>query len=266
MHPSKRVVLVLFTLPRDAILRTSDCRSRETDIGNLRPYGYKAVPLSLNALSARTAALIVSIGFDRRFLGKQRWPIVPQMIFFKAYLRAGLMPYRLGLEQGCHLPQMSGPWPDIFCAMQRILDPSGCMAASRYEPLWRKDRPRLQRNPEEKRTMHFLGRKRVAVITAMGLAAPGALDPESFWRKVRNWRNGHRPHQTREYFGVGMFFWRRGAALRSRPLPPELKPKRLARHTQLVLWAAHQIKAEVEATAQESLHPAWAWRRVASHD
>ena len=33
--------------------------------------------------------------------------------------------------------------------------------------------------------MYSLGRKRVAVITAMGLAAPGALDPESFWRKVR---------------------------------------------------------------------------------
>ena len=32
----------------------------------LRPYGYKAVPLSLNALSPRTAALIVSIGFNRR--------------------------------------------------------------------------------------------------------------------------------------------------------------------------------------------------------
>ena len=29
-------------------------------------------------------------------------------------------------------------------------------------------------------------------------------------------------------------------------LPSELKPKRLARHTQLVLWAARQIKAEVE--------------------
>jgi hypothetical protein len=37
------------------------------------------------------------------------------------------------------LPQMNGPWPEIFCAMQRILDPSGCMAPSRYEPLWRKD-------------------------------------------------------------------------------------------------------------------------------
>jgi hypothetical protein len=37
------------------------------------------------------------------------------------------------------LPQMNGPWPEIFCAMQRVLDPSGCMAPSRYEPLWRKE-------------------------------------------------------------------------------------------------------------------------------
>ena len=33
--------------------------------------------------------------------------------------------------------------------------------------------------------MYSLGRKRVAVITAMGVAAPGALDPESLWKMVR---------------------------------------------------------------------------------
>ena len=60
------------------------------------------------------------------------------------------MPYRLGLEQARQLPQMDGPWPEVFCAIQRILDPSGCMAPSRYEPLWRKDPPELPENPEEK--------------------------------------------------------------------------------------------------------------------
>ena len=38
----------------------------------LRRHGYSAVPLSLNALSARTAALIVSLGFDRRCPQKTR--------------------------------------------------------------------------------------------------------------------------------------------------------------------------------------------------
>ena len=82
------------------------------------------------------------------------------------------------------LPQMDAPWPEIFCAMQRILDPGGCMAPSRYEPLWRKDSAvDLPSNSQgEGGAMYSLGRKRVAVITAMGLAAPGALDPESFWR------------------------------------------------------------------------------------
>jgi hypothetical protein len=48
------------------------------------------------------------------------------------------------------LPQMNEPWPEIFCAMQRILDPSGCMAPSRYEPLWRKDsRIDPENTPEE---------------------------------------------------------------------------------------------------------------------
>ena len=107
----------------------------------LRPYGYKAVPLSLNALSPRTAALIVSIGFNRRSSVKTTMAHRAADTLLQSYLRAGLVPYRLGLEQGWHLPQMSGPWPDIFCAMQRILDPNGCMAASRYQSLWRKDRP-----------------------------------------------------------------------------------------------------------------------------
>lgn len=32
--------------------------------------------------------------------------------------------------------------------------------------------------------MHSISRRRVAVITAMGLAAPGALDPESFGKSL----------------------------------------------------------------------------------
>jgi hypothetical protein len=50
-----------------------------------------------------------------------------------------LLPYRLGLGQAEHLPPMDKPWPQIFREIQRVFDPRGCMAASRYEPLWRGD-------------------------------------------------------------------------------------------------------------------------------
>ena len=111
--------------------------TRET----LHRHGYKAVPLSLNALSARTAALIVSVGFDRRSLQKTKAAHRAADDLLETYLRAGLLPYRLGLVQGDHLPQMDRPWPGIFRDIQRILDPCGCMASSRYEPLWKKDTP-----------------------------------------------------------------------------------------------------------------------------
>ena len=106
-------------------------------------HGCKAVPLSVNALSARTAALIVSLGFDRRSPQKTKEAHRAADDLLEAYLHAGLMPYRLGLGQADRLPQMNGPWPEIFGAMQRAFDPSGCMAPSRYEPLWKKDPPSI---------------------------------------------------------------------------------------------------------------------------
>ncbi len=115
----------------------------------LRAYGYEAVPLSLNALSARTATLIVSIGFNRRSSVKTKMAHRAADTLLEAYLHAGLVPYRLGLEQGYHLPQMSGPWTGIFSAMQRIFDPCGCMARSRYEPLWRKGSAGRSKNNSE---------------------------------------------------------------------------------------------------------------------
>ena len=108
-------------------------------IETLRRHGYKAVPLSLNALSARTAALIVSLGFDRRCPHKTEAAHRAAEDLLETYLHAGLVPYRLGLGQGDLLPQMEQPWPGIISEMQRIFDPSGCMAPSRYEPLWREE-------------------------------------------------------------------------------------------------------------------------------
>jgi 4-cresol dehydrogenase (hydroxylating) len=112
----------------------------------LRRHGYEAIPLSLNALSARTAALIVSIGFDRRSGDKTEAAHRAADELLEVYLDAGLVPYRLGLRQGEQLPTMDGPWPKLFREMQRLFDPRGCLAPSRYEPLWRKDAPRQSGN------------------------------------------------------------------------------------------------------------------------
>ena len=61
--------------------------------------------------------------------------------------------------------------------------------------------------------MHFLSQKRVAVITAMGLAAPGALDPESFWSKVRTGQTAIRRFKRVDTSESGCCFGGRGAAL-----------------------------------------------------
>jgi 3-oxoacyl-[acyl-carrier-protein] synthase II len=89
-------------------------------------------------------------------------------------------------------------------------------------------------------------RKRVAVITAMGTAAPGALDSESFWSLVRNGRTAIRRIRRIDTSESGCCFGGDVPPFDLSFLPTELKPKRLARHTQLVLWAAGQIKEEVE--------------------
>jgi 4-cresol dehydrogenase (hydroxylating) flavoprotein subunit len=115
------------------------CDVEERTMETLRRHGYNAVPLSLNALSARTAALIVSLGFDRRCPRKTEAAHHAAEDLLECYLQAGLLPYRLGLGQGAQLPQMQHPWPRIFSGMQRIFDPGGCMAPSRYEPLWRRE-------------------------------------------------------------------------------------------------------------------------------
>jgi 3-oxoacyl-[acyl-carrier-protein] synthase II len=95
--------------------------------------------------------------------------------------------------------------------------------------------------------MHILNQKpRVAVITAMGLAAPGALDPESFWKLVRAGQTAIDHIHRVDTSASGCSFGGEVPAFDLSLLPAELKPKRMARHTQLLLWAARQIKAEVE--------------------
>jgi len=87
---------------------------------------------------------------------------------------------------------------------------------------------------------------RTAVITAMGLAAPGALDGDSFWELVRHGRSAITRINRVDTSESGCSFGGEVPPFDFSFLPPELKPKRMARHTQLLLWAAKQIKAEVE--------------------
>lgn len=117
------------------------CGNTIVDVENqtiltLRRHGYKGVPLSLNAVSARAAALIVSLGFDRRCTEETEAAQRAAEDLLRTYVRQGFIPYRLGLRQGDLVPQMEHPWPGIMSEMQRIFDPNGCMATSRYEPLW----------------------------------------------------------------------------------------------------------------------------------
>jgi 4-cresol dehydrogenase (hydroxylating) len=115
----------------------------------LESHGYKAIPLSLNALSARTAALIVSIGFDRRDAEKTAAAQRAAAALLEAYIRADVAPYRLGLRQGRLIPPMPAPWQRICSEMQRVFDPNGCLAPSRYEPLWSAEGSLSERREEE---------------------------------------------------------------------------------------------------------------------
>jgi len=103
---------------------------------HLEMYGYENVPLSLNALSSRSAALIVSLGFDRRSAAKTANAQEAATALMEACVRAGFLPYRVGLDQAGLLPEMDDPWPRIFAQIGRAFDPHGTLADSRYEPLW----------------------------------------------------------------------------------------------------------------------------------
>ena len=94
--------------------------------------------------------------------------------------------------------------------------------------------------------MSAIGDLRTAVITAMGVAAPGALDPESFLTLVRNGQTAISRIQRVDTAESGCSFGGEVPPFDLTLLPGELKPKRLARHTEVVLWAAQQLKSEVD--------------------
>jgi 4-cresol dehydrogenase (hydroxylating) flavoprotein subunit len=130
---------------------------QELTYQTVRRHGYDAVPLSINVLSPRAAALIVSIGFNRRSAGATTSARLAADELLRAYVSAGFLPYRLGLEQGNLVPPMERSWRRILQAIRHTFDPVGCMGDSRYEPLWKADRTigspidRSQPSKEERR-------------------------------------------------------------------------------------------------------------------
>ena len=98
--------------------------------------------------------------------------------------------------------------------------------------------------------MRGITRPRVAVITAMGLAAPGALEPESFWEIIRTGRTVIGKIRRLDTSESGCSFGGEVPPFDLSLFPAELRPKRVARHTQLLLWAARQIKDEVKQLGQ----------------
>jgi hypothetical protein len=140
-------------LTRCAILKVQEITSE-----TVRRHGYDAVPLSINVLSPRAAALIVSIGFNRRSAGATTSARLAADELLRAYVNAGFLPYRLGLEQGNLLPPMEKSWRRILQAIRHTFDPVGCMGDCRYEQLWKGDRTirspknRTEGSKEERRT------------------------------------------------------------------------------------------------------------------
>jgi 4-cresol dehydrogenase (hydroxylating) flavoprotein subunit len=116
-----------------AIIRNIEMQTIKTP----RRHGYDKIALSINAVTARQAALIVSLGFNRRCPAQTKAAHEAAQDLLEVYLRNGLIPYRLGFGQADQIPQMEPPWPGIFAELEKIFDPAKCMAPSRYEPLWR---------------------------------------------------------------------------------------------------------------------------------
>jgi 3-oxoacyl-[acyl-carrier-protein] synthase II len=80
----------------------------------------------------------------------------------------------------------------------------------------------------------------------MGIAAPGALDGESLWKQVLSGKTVVAKNKRIDTTESGCSFGGEVPPFDLSFLSADLKPKRMARHTQLLLWAARQIKPEVE--------------------
>jgi len=94
--------------------------------------------------------------------------------------------------------------------------------------------------------IRFSNKNRIPVITAMGVASPGALDAEAMWLNIRSGKTVVATNKRVDTSESGCSIGGEVPSFDLSFIPADLKPKRMARHTQLLLWAARQIKEEVE--------------------
>ena len=97
--------------------------------------------------------------------------------------------------------------------------------------------------------IRFTNSDRIPVITAMGVAAPGALDAETMWSHIQSGKSIIAKNKRIDTSETGCAIGGEVPPFELSFIPAEMKPKRMARHTQLLLWAGRQIKAEVEKLA-----------------
>ena len=205
----KRAVRVLFTSRRSwrfAVTRSGMWKGRRWK--RSRRHGYSAVPLSLNALSARTAALIVSLGFDRRCPQKTRAAHRAAEDLLESYCSGRSDSLSAWAWAGRSVAADAASLAKDFLRDAADLRSQRVHGAFPLRTALEKEDAHWDHSEiPGGRAMHFVSRHRVAVITAMGLAAPGALDPESFWKIVRAGRNGDQSNQAPGHLGIGVLVW-----------------------------------------------------------
>jgi 3-oxoacyl-(acyl-carrier-protein) synthase len=81
-----------------------------------------------------------------------------------------------------------------------------------------------------------------AVITAVGLVGPMALDPHRFWEMIRAGESAIRKIERFDSFPTGCFLAGEVPEFSLNFIPPQFKSKRQSRHTHLLLKAAEQLR------------------------
>jgi len=93
--------------------------------------------------------------------------------------------------------------------------------------------------------IRFTRQSRIPVITAMGVVAPGALDAETLWANVQAGRTAVAKIKRIDTSESGCSIGGEVPPFDLSFVPADLKPKRMARHTQLLLAAACQIQPAI---------------------
>lgn len=96
----------------------------------------KELPMTLNLVNGGMITVVISIPFDRESAeGATRARRLGRRLLEECG-RYGFVSYRLGLEDAAHLPPMTEARARVLQALQKVFDPDGIFAPSKYHPLW----------------------------------------------------------------------------------------------------------------------------------